>query len=106
MISVQAAVVPKVKVLIVAASIGSLKVALTVPVRYTPMLPSVGLTAVTVGGVLSPVLPVVKLHTWLPASALPARSVAAVVMVAVNTLLFASVAGVDGVKVAVLTPTE
>ena len=99
----------KVVVLTVAGSIASLKVALTALLRQMPAAPASGLTAVTVGAVVSLVAPVVKVHTWLPApgkmavlpaSALPARSVAALVTVAVNRLPLASVAAV-GVKVTV-----
>ena len=95
--------------LIVAASMASLKVALTTRVRQTPALRSGGLTALTVGGVTSAVAEVVKVQTWLPAagstawlpaSALPARSVAAEVTVALKAELLAKVPPV-GVKVTV-----
>ena len=65
-----------------------------------------GTASVTVGAVVSGSAAVVKLQTWLVASALPARSVAAVVTVTVNRVLFVSVAGVVGVKIAVLPPAE
>ena len=105
-------VTPKLAPVIVVGSIGSLKVAFTGLLRQTPALRSGGLTDVTVGGVVSPAAPVLKVHTWLPApgvaavlpaSALPARSVAAVVTVAVKRLPLASTAA--GAKVAVIEPT-
>ena len=95
------------------ASIGSLKVALTAVVRQM-VLPGAGLTAVTVGGVVSPAPPVLNVQTcWpaagstaeLPARALPATSVAAVLIVARNALLMARTPAV-GVKVADLAAAE
>ncbi len=67
---------------IVAGSIASLKVAVTAAVVATPVAPSAGVVAVTVGGVVS-VETVVKLHTLGAASALPARSLTPTVTVAV-----------------------
>ena len=73
----------KFAVVIVAGSIALLKVALTVWLIGTPVAISVGMVELTVGAVVSVDAPVVKLQTKLVASALPARSVAPVVIVAV-----------------------
>src|SRR2546429_241990 len=64
-------------------SIASLKVALMVWLIGTAVAALAGTVALTVGGVVSGVAPVVKLQTKSAASALPARSLAAVVIVAV-----------------------
>ena len=98
----------------VAAFIASLKVAVTAVLLATPVAPEAGTVTVTVGRVVSGAAPVVKLQTWLPAAgatavlparALPDKSVAALVMVAVKRLLAARPPGLDGVKVAVRAPT-
>ena len=60
-----------------------------------------GTVVVTVGRLVSGADPVVKLQATLAASALPARSAAAVVTVAVNALLAGRLAGVAGVKTTV-----
>jgi hypothetical protein len=102
-------------VVIVTGSIASLNVALTNLVKQLPMLASAGVIVVTVGAVVSVPAPVVKLHTWLPAPGkvavlpaieLPAKSVAAVVIVTVNAELIANVPGAAGVNVAVLAEAE
>ena len=89
---------------------GSLKVAVTGLVRQMEVARLGGLTAETVGAVVSPAAPVVNVHRWapaaggtaaLPASPLPATSVALAAMVAVNRLAVGSRAGMVGVKVAV-----
>src|SRR3989339_1000471 len=90
---------------IVEGSIASLNVALTALLVATPVALSAGFVRITVGAALSraaPPAPVVKVHMKFAASALPARSPAPVVIVAVNRVLSGSVAGVVGVKVAVL----
>ena len=69
--------------MIVKGSIDSLKVAATCWLRTTPMAPFAGSVELTVGAVVSGTVPVVKLHTLSTASALPARSLAPVVIVAV-----------------------
>ena len=74
------------------------------PVTIGPVELSVGsnvfLLIVTVGAVVSGVTPVVKLHTKSLANALPARSLAPVVIVAVYVVL--STRLLAGVKVATL----
>jgi len=72
----------KVVVLIVAGFIASLKVAVTTVLGQTPAAPLGGVTEITVGGAHG-LLPVVKVHTKLLASAMPYTSVAPVVIVAV-----------------------
>src|SRR5439155_537880 len=74
----------KLAVVIVKGSIASLKVALMVWLIGTAVAPLAGTVALTVGGVVSGVAPVVKLQPKSVASALPARSLAPVVTVAVN----------------------
>lgn len=64
-------------------SIALSKVALTEASIPTPTAPFAGFVEVTVGAVVSVVVPVVKVHTKLPANALPDRSLAPVVTVAV-----------------------
>ena len=81
--------------LIVAASIGTLNVAVTVVLLATPTAPFNGVVETTVGGGA-----VVKVHTKLAASGAPAGSLAPVVIVAVNKVLLASI--VVGVNVAVV----
>jgi hypothetical protein len=90
-------------VVIVAGSIASLKVALMFLLMGTPVAVSAGSVEVTVGGVTSVVVPVVKVHVWLAANALPARSLNPVVTVAVWRVLTARLP--VGAKVAVL-PTQ
>jgi len=70
-------------VVMVSGSIASLKVALTLWLMPTAVAALTGTVELTVGGVTSAVAPVVKLQTKLVTSALPARSLAAVVIVAV-----------------------
>ena len=53
----------------------------------TPIATEAGLVTITVGGVVSAVLPVVKFQTWLLARALPAALCADVLMVAVYWVL-------------------
>lgn len=81
--------------LIVAASIGTLNVAVTVVLLATPTAPFNGVVEITAGGGA-----VVKVHTKLAASGAPAGSLAPVVIVAVNKVLLAST--VVGVNVAVV----
>ena len=73
----------KLALVIVALFIGSEKVADTEEVVATPVAALAGDVEDTVGGVKSGAAPVVKLQVKLAASALPAASLAAVVMVAV-----------------------
>jgi hypothetical protein len=82
--------------LIVAGFIASLKAAVSARLIGTLVLPVAGTVEMTVGGVGAGT--VLKLHTKALASPLPARSVAPVVIVAVNKVLVASRAA--GVKVA------
>jgi hypothetical protein len=92
-----------VKLLVVmeAGAMASLKVAVTLLVKHTPVAPFNGLTEVTVGAVVSPILLVVKVHTKSLAKALLAKSFAKVVILALNKVLFARVLGDVGVNVAV-----
>ena len=95
-------------VVIVVASIASLKVALMVLLLHTVVERSTGFRRVTVGAVVSVLVPVVKVHGFgiaPAANALPATSLAPVVIVAVYLVLAARVAGDVGVKVAVLLAT-
>lgn len=69
----------------------------------TPIAELAGDVADTVGGVLSALAPVVKLHVKLAARALPARSCAPVVMVAVYCVFAARL--LEGTNMAVLVPT-
>jgi hypothetical protein len=85
---------------IVEGSIALLKVVLTAWLVQTPVADEAGLVDVTVGGVLSALVPVVKLHMKLDASALLSRSFAAVVIVALNKVLAAR--GLVGARIAVL----
>src|SRR5207253_1814863 len=89
----------KLAVLIVKGSIASLKMAAILPLMATPVAALAGTAALTVGRVVSGVAPVVKLQTKFAASALPARSLAPVVTVAVNVVRGARLPA--GVKVAV-----
>src|ERR1043166_2898635 len=73
----------KLAVLIVNGSIASLKVALMVWLIATAEAPLAGTVELTAGGVVSRVAPVVKLQLKSVASALPARSLAPVVTLAV-----------------------
>src|SRR5439155_1264978 len=92
----------KLAVLIVKGSIASLKVALMVWLIATAVAPSAGTVERTVGRVVSAVALVVKLQAKLRTSALPARSSAPVVTVAVYVVRGARLPA--GVKVPV-TPT-
>src|SRR6266513_6029581 len=89
----------KLAVLIVNGSIGSLNVALMVWLIATAVAPLTGTVKLTVGGVVSGIAPVVKPQPKSAASALPARSLAPVVIVAVNVARGART--LAGVKVAV-----
>src|SRR5205807_2242582 len=89
----------KLAVLIVKGSIASLKVALMVRLIATARSPLAGTVELTVGGVVSGVTPVVKLQRKSVAGALPARSLAPVVIVAVYAVRGAR--ALAGVKVAV-----
>jgi hypothetical protein len=97
------AVVPCIKVkvvaVIVAGSIPSLKVAVTLLLRATPVARSAGLVELTVGAVVSVDVPVVKLHVLATVKAFPARSLAPVVIVTVYVVLIARL--LDGAKIAV-----
>src|ERR1700731_245609 len=73
----------KVVVFTVETFMASLKVAATTLLEQTPTEPFGGLTESTVGGGLHPLATVVKLQTKLLARALPNRSRAPIVMVAV-----------------------
>src|SRR5204862_2606340 len=68
---------------IVKGSIASLKGVAILALIATPLAALAGTVALTVGRVVSGVAPVVKLQPQSAASALPARSLAAVVIVAV-----------------------
>src|SRR5207302_1555528 len=89
----------KLAVVIVNGSIASLKVALMVWLIGTTVAPLAGTVALTAGAVVSGVAPVVKLQLMSVSSALPARSLAPVVIVAVYTVSGARLPA--GVKVAV-----
>src|SRR5881396_2268799 len=89
----------KLAVLIVNGSIGSLKVALMVWLIGTAVAPLAGTVELTDGAVVSRVAPVVKLQLKPVASALPARSLAPVVIVAVYAVSGAR--SLPGVNVAV-----
>jgi hypothetical protein len=81
---VPGAVKVKVVVLIVEGFIASLKVATTTVLGHIPTAPLGGVTEITLGGPdRHVVLPVVKVHTKLLASAIPYSSMAPVVIVAV-----------------------
>ena len=90
----------KVAVVIVKGSIALLKVALSLLLTATAVAELTGTVEATVGGVVSGVAPVVKLHTKLLAKALPARSLAPVLTVAVKSVLPAK--GLVGENVAVV----
>ena len=90
----------KLAVVMLSGSIASLKLAVRALLRATAVAPLVGNTALTVGGVVSGAALVVKLQVKGAASALPATSRTAVVIVAVQTVLEGS--GLLGVKVATL----
>src|SRR5437016_2831584 len=89
----------KLAVLIVKGSIASLKMALMVWLIATAVSAPAGTVVFTGGGVVSGVAPVVKLQLKSVASALPARSLAPVVIVAVYAVRGART--LAGVKVAV-----
>src|SRR5437870_3575775 len=92
----------KLAVLIVKGSIASLKVALMVWLIGTTVAPLAGTVALTVGGVVSGVAPVVKLQLKSVASALPARSLDPVLTVVVNVVSGDRLPA--GVKVAATPP--
>ena len=77
----------KVAAVIVVASIVLLKLAAIFWFRGTPTAASAGSVELTTGGVITTVAPVVKYHTTFDTSALPARSRAPVVRVAVYSVL-------------------
>jgi hypothetical protein len=92
----------------------SLKVAVIIEFSVIPVAPAAGTLSVTSGLVVSGVTPVVNVHTallaagnkaGLPAKALPAKSLALVVTVAVNNVVGGNVAGFAGMNVAVRAPT-
>ena len=85
----------KVVALIVVASIGTLKVAVTLVLSATPTAPFDGTVETTVGGAA-----VVKAHTKLAASGAPVGSFAPVAIVTVNKVPLARTTA--GVNVAVL----
>jgi hypothetical protein len=89
----------KVAVLMVSGSIASLKVALMVWLIGTVVAPLAGTVTLTVGVIVSGVAPVVKLQPKSVASALPARSLTPVVILAVYVVRGAR--ELAGVKVAV-----
>jgi hypothetical protein len=95
----------KVRVLLVKleGAMDSLKVAFTVLLMHTPEMSLAGLTKLTVGGVVSSDWAVLKVQTFGASMALPAKSIAAVLMVAVNAVSLAKI--VVGVKMAVRAPT-
>jgi hypothetical protein len=74
----------KVALVMVVGSIASLNVALMVMLAGTVKAALPGFVAVIVGTTTSADMPVVKLQTKLAAIEMPVRSVAAVVIVAVN----------------------
>ena len=74
----------KVALVIVVGSIASLKVALMVMLAGTVKAALAGFVRVIVGFTTSADMPVVKLQTKLAAIEMPVRSVAVVVIVAVN----------------------
>src|SRR5207248_1298858 len=84
---------------IVKEYIASLKATAMLPLMATPVAALAGTVALTVGRVVSGVSPVVKLQTKLLTNALPARSLASVVIVAVYAVKGARLPA--GVKVAV-----
>src|SRR2546423_1408010 len=79
----------KLELEMVEGAIDSLKVAWMPAFSDTPVAFESGLVEAMVGGVTSAAALVVKDQTWLAARAFPARSVAPVVTVAVNTVLCA-----------------
>src|ERR1700733_12685195 len=86
------------------ASIDSLKMAAIALFNVTPVSASAGAVELTVGGVVSGAAPVVKLHVFATASGLPARSVAAVLIVAVKVVLAAK--ALVGMNVAVVPTSD
>jgi hypothetical protein len=95
----------KVSVLVVKldGAIDSLKVAFTVLLMQTPEMSMAGLTKLTSGGAVSSARAVLKVQTLGASMALPAKSVVAVLTVAVNAVLLAK--GLVGENVAVRVPT-
>ncbi|GMU35412.1 MAG: hypothetical protein AMXMBFR20_32840 [Planctomycetia bacterium] len=84
----------------VEGSIASVKVAVKVVLIATPVAALTGNVELTMGAVVSAAVPVEKLHTKLLASALPAKSFAPIVIVAVKVVPAARL--LVGVKVAAL----
>ena len=82
------------------ASIVLLKVAAIFWFIGTPIAALAGSVELTVGGVTTTAAPVVKLHTKLFARALPVRSLALVLIVAVYAVFGARL--LDGAKIAVM----
>jgi hypothetical protein len=93
----------KLAVVRVSGSIASLKLAEISVLSATPVAPATGTVELTVGAVVSGVAPVVKLQVKALARALPATSLATVVIVAVQMVLAGRL--LDGVKVATLPLT-
>jgi hypothetical protein len=91
----------KVIVVIVAGSIASLKVAIGLLLMATFVVVSAGELELTVGAVVSVVVPVVKVHTLLTGNGLPARSFIPVVILALYEVLIAR--SLVGLKIAVLS---
>jgi hypothetical protein len=85
--------------------IDSEKVADTEELSATPVAALAGEVADTIGGVVSGAAPVVKFQVKLAASALPAASFAAVVMVAVYCVLAARLTEGTSIAVSPLTTT-
>ncbi len=90
--------------LMVVGSMASLKVTLTDLLVHMPVAVSAGLLDTIAGGVVSTPLPVVNIHVKSLTKALPERSVAAVVTVAVYVVPALRVDGVVGVKTALFAP--
>jgi hypothetical protein len=95
----------KVAVLMVDGFIASLKVTFTDLLVQMPVAALAGLVDAIDGGVVSTAFPVVNDHWKLLTSALPERSLAAVVIVPLYTVAAVRFAGVVGVKIALLAPT-
>lgn len=93
----------KVLVVKLKGAMDSLKVTFTVLLVQMAKLSSAGLTSVTVGTVVSSASAVLKVQTVGATKGLPAKSVAALLTVAVKAVLLAK--RLVGVKVAVRAPT-
>ena len=87
-------------VVMVEASMATLKVAAIFWLKGTPVAALAGSVELTVGGVMTAAAPVVKLQTKLFARAFPARSLTPVEIVAVYTVFGARL--LAGAKVAVV----